>query len=70
LRREFSLAPATFLWRRRARIKDRKGGKNTQETDIGGLQVNTTPAVSLFFIAFLYLSVSWGVKPQANREIC
>lgn len=46
------------------RIEDRK------ETDIGGLKVNTAPAASLLFLAFLYFTVPGEAKPQANRNNC
>lgn len=36
--------------------KDEKKKKKMQETDRGGLQVYTMPAVSVFLTAFLYYS--------------
>jgi hypothetical protein len=47
----------------------RKDRKKIQETDRGGLQLNTTPAASLFYLAFLYYTVSWEAKPKAIRNI-
>lgn len=51
------------------RIKDRKGRKKMQRQEIylEGLPVNTGTALSLFFIAFLYPTVLWEAKPQAQK---
>lgn len=44
-----------------------KKKKKMQEIDTGGLQVYTTPAVSVFLIAFLYYSIV-GSKATSQQK--
>lgn len=45
----------------------RKVKKKMQETDTGGLQVYTTPAVSVFLIVFLHYSIV-GSKATSQQK--